>query len=142
MPDRNLGPLAGILGLALRLAHGAVQRHFTENFGALGLTQKQISVLWLAEANPGIAQTDIARRLDMDRATTMAIVHALEKRGFMRRTRATSDGRRIALHLTDEGSGRLAEAKAAIASHEEWLRARFSDDELVHLEDMLARIRR
>ena len=93
--DNSLGALDDILGLHLRLAHGAVQRHFGEHFAELGLTQKQVSVLWLAEAQPGIAQTDLAQRLQMDRATTMAIVHALEKRGLLARGRASDARRRL-----------------------------------------------
>ena len=142
MDDRGLGPLGDILGLALRLAHGAVQRHFNENFAALALTQKQISVLWLAECEPGIGQSEIARRLEMDRATTMAIVHALERRALLRRSPAARDRRRVALHLTGDGARKLAAAKAAIAAHEQWLKARFDPGELAALRQMLARIRR
>lgn len=142
MSDRALGPLGEILGLNLRLAHGAVQRHFSENFAELELTQKQISVLWLVEDRPGIAQADIARRLEMDRATTMAIVHALERRGLIRRARSGEDARRIALELTDAGHAILAEAKAAIAAHEDWLRGRFAAREVQLLRELLGRIRR
>ncbi|MEG3153214.1 hypothetical protein U1769_25310, partial [Sphingomonas sp. ZT3P38] len=66
------GDLDRNLGLRLRRAHGAVQRHFADHFADLGLTQKQVSVLWLAGDHPDLAQTDLARALDMDRATTMA----------------------------------------------------------------------
>jgi DNA-binding MarR family transcriptional regulator len=137
--DNSLGALDHILGLHLRLAHGAVQRHFGEHFAELGLTQKQVSVLWLAEAQPGIAQTDLAQRLQMDRATTMAIVHALEKRGLLARGRA-SDARRVALSLTEEGHAILVEARRAIDVHEAWLRGRFTKAEAKQLVELLRRI--
>jgi DNA-binding MarR family transcriptional regulator len=138
----GLGELDSILGLHIRRVHGAIQRHFAENFGELGLTQKQISVLWLAGAHPGIAQTDIARVLDMDRATTMTLVHALEKRGLLSRTPSEVDGRRIAFGLTGDGSDLLAEAKAAIAKHEAWLAGRYSKAEMKQLRSLLTRIYR
>jgi DNA-binding MarR family transcriptional regulator len=138
----GLGELDSILGLHIRRVHGAVQRHFAEHFGELGLTQKQISVLWLAGSNPGIAQTDLARVLDMDRATTMALVHALEKRGLLVRTPSQSDGRRIAFHLTSQGEALLASAKAAIARHEDWLTGRFTARELAQFRSLLAKIYR
>lgn len=138
MPD-GLGSLDAILGLHLRLAHGAVQRHFAEHAAPLGLTQKQVSVLWLADEQPGIAQTDLARRLQMDRATTMAIVHSLEKLGLLARGRAT-DARRVALSLTREGHKSLADAREAIAAHEAWLRARFTAAEARALVALLRRI--
>ena len=136
------GDLDGILGLRLRRAHGAVQRHFVEHFADLGLTQKQVSVLWLTGDHPDLAQTDLAQALDMDRATTMALVHGLEKRGLVSRSPSRTDGRRIAFRLTADGTALLAQAKAAIRAHEEWVKARFSAAELGMLEDLLARIYR
>ncbi|RYY26669.1 MAG: MarR family transcriptional regulator [Sphingomonadales bacterium] len=136
------GALEDILGLNIRLAHGAVQRHFVERFADLALTQKQVSVLWLAGDHPGIAQTDLARVLDMDRATTMAIVHALEKRGLLERNKGGTDARRVALALTGEGCVLLEKAQGAITEHEQWLTARFSRKELATLMEMLRRIHR
>lgn len=136
------GQLDRNLGLRLRRAHGAVQRHFGEHFAALGLTQKQVSVLWLTGDHPGVAQTDLAAALDMDRATTMALIHGLEKRGLVARGPSPGDGRRIAFRLTGDGETLLAQAKDAIAEHETWLKDRFSKAELTVLEEMLARIYR
>lgn len=129
-----------ILGLHLRLADGAVTRHFSEHFAELGLTQKQVSVLWLAHDRPGIAQTDLAARLQMDRSTTMAIVHALERRALLSRGAGERDRRRIALTLTGAGHALLAEARAAIAAHEAWLKARFTREESDTLLGLLRRI--
>ena len=140
MGDGGRGPLDDILGLRIRLAHGAVQRHFAEHCAHLGLTQKQVSVLWLAHDAPGIAQTDLARTLQMDRATTMAIVHALEKRGLLERERAGADARRIGFHLTHDGEQLLRAAQAAIDGHEAWLRAHFTTREVQTLARLLERI--
>lgn len=129
-----------VLGLHLRLAHGAVLRHFTDHFAELELTQKQVSVLWLAHDHPGIAQTDLAARLQMDRATTMAIVHALERRGFLVRGHAEGDKRRVAFTLSSQGETALAEARKAIATHEAWLKAKFSAAEVKQLTALLRRI--
>lgn len=136
------GDLDDILGLRLRRAHGAVQRHFVEHFADLGLTQKQVSVLWLTGDHPDLAQADLAQALDMDRATTMALVHGLEKRGLVSRSPSPTDGRRIAFRLTGEGAALLARAKAAIRAHEAWVKGRFSAAELATLEQLLARIYR
>jgi DNA-binding MarR family transcriptional regulator len=136
----ELGGLNDILGLRIRLAHGAVYRHFSDTFVDLGLTQKQVSALWLVNDNPGISQIALGGRLRMDRATTMTIVNRLQDRGFMRRERSASDGRKQALYLTDEGAAALIKAKAAIAEHEAWLKGRFTAEEIEKLVEMLARI--
>jgi len=136
----DIGALDSILGLHIRLAHGAVQRHFAEHFADLDLTQKQVSVLWLADDHPGIAQTDLSRRLQMDRATTMAIVHSLERRGLLARGPSESDRRRIALTLTAAGQALLETARHAIDVHEQWLKKRFTRTEVGQLIGLLRRI--
>src|SRR5690606_22434341 len=136
----GLGGLDGVVGFHIRLAHGAVYRHFTETFADLGLTQKQVSALWLVSEYPGISQIELGGRLMMDRATTMTIASRLQARSYLRRERSTSDARKQALYLTEEGAAALAEAKAAIAEHEAWLKARFSADETEKLVELLARI--
>lgn len=136
----ELGSLTQIVGFHIRLAHGAVYRHFTETFVDLDLTQKQVSVLWLIDEHPGISQIEVGRRLSMDRATTMTIVNRLQDRAYLRRERSASDGRKQALHLTPEGNDALRAAKAAIREHEAWLKGRFSAAEVEKLVEMLVRI--
>ena len=138
--DADIGGIADIVGFHIRLAHAAVLRHFTETFTDLELTQKQVSVLWLVDDHPGISQIEVGRRLRMDRATTMTIVNRLQERDYLRRERSASDGRKQALHLSDAGRAALDRAKAAIAEHEAWLKARFNPDEVKKLVEMLARI--
>ena len=129
-----------VLGFHIRLAHGAVYRHFSETFADLGLTQKQVSVMWLIEAFPQIAQTDLAERLQMDRATTMAIVNRLQSRELLTRGKSQTDKRKQILTLTATGQETLANAKLAIAQHESWLNARFTDEERETLRSLLMRI--
>ena len=138
--DGDIGQINEILGFHIRLAHGACLRHFTETFADLDLTQKQVSVLWLVDDHPGIAQTDLAQRLRMDRATTMAIINRLQAKHYLRRDRSPTDGRKQALFLESEGIRVLAEAKKAIGEHEAWVKSRFTDKEVKVLMEMLSRI--
>jgi DNA-binding MarR family transcriptional regulator len=138
--DDDIGEIRNIVGFHIRLAHGAVYRHFTESFTHLDLTQKQVSVLWLVADHPDIAQTDLAQRMRMDRATTMAIVNRLEERDYLKRGKSLSDGRKQTLNLTPKGQKALVVAKQAIADHEKWLKARFTDKEVATLIEMLTRI--
>lgn len=136
----DIGLLQDIVGFHIRLAYGAVYRHFTETFSDLELTQKQVSVLWLIDDHEDIAQTDLASRMRMDRATTMAVVNRLQSRGFVVRGKSASDGRKQTLHLTPAGEKALVVAKDAIARHEEWLKSRFTAKETKQLIEMLTRI--
>ena len=136
----DVGEIRNILGFHIRLAHVAVYRHFMETFTDLDLTQKQVSVLWLVSDNPGVAQTDLAQRLRMDRATTMGIINRLQGRGFLRRGPSPQDRRRKTLYLTDEGDQVLAHARDAIWEHEKWLKGRFTRKEVQTLMSLLDRI--
>jgi DNA-binding MarR family transcriptional regulator len=138
--DEDIGEIRNIVGFHIRLAHGAVYRHFTETFTDLDLTQKQVSVLWIVDDHPDISQTDLAQRMRMDRATTMAIVNRMQSRGYLVRGKSASDGRKQTLNLTVRGRGALVKAKEAIADHERWLKLRFSDKEVDQLIEMLSRI--
>jgi DNA-binding MarR family transcriptional regulator len=139
--DNGVPPgLDQILGFHLRLAHGAVYRHFNETFGAIGLTQRQSSVLWLVNDRPGLSQADIARLLQIDRATMMAITNNLMDRNLVKRRDAGVDRRRQMLYLTEAGSVALADARAAIAAHEVWLKARFTPEEVEQLIALLRRV--
>ncbi|KUR77190.1 MarR family winged helix-turn-helix transcriptional regulator [Novosphingobium sp. FSW06-99] len=138
--DEDIGEIRSIVGFHIRLAHGATYRHFTETFTDIDLTQKQVSVLWLIDDHPDIAQTDLAHRMRMDRATTMAIVNRLQDRGYLVRGASLTDRRKQTLNLTDDGRAALAKAKEAILEHERWLKSRFTDKEVEMLIEMLTRI--
>lgn len=138
----DIGEIRDIVGFHIRLAHGAVYRHFTETFEDLGLTQKQVSVLWLIDDHPDISQTDLAKLMRMDRATTMAIVNRLQSRGFLKRGRALDDKRKQTLNLTPAGGKALVKAKGAIREHEAWLKSRFTAKEVEQLIEYLTRIHR
>lgn len=139
-PDTFVGGIGDILGFHIRLAHGSVYRHFAETFSELDLTQKQVSVMWLIDDHPGIAQADIGRSLQMDRATVMAIVNRLQARDLVQRGASTGDRRRQALTLTPAGHEALEKAREAILEHERWLKGRFTDREVRTLVEMLTRI--
>jgi DNA-binding MarR family transcriptional regulator len=138
--DEDIGEIRNIVGFHIRLAHGAVYRHFTETFAQLDLTQKQVSVLWLVADHPDIAQTGLAQRMRMDRATTMAIVNRLEGKGYLARSKSSNDGRKQALNLTAPGRKALSAAKRAIQLHEQWLKSRFNEREVSKLIELLSRI--
>jgi DNA-binding MarR family transcriptional regulator len=138
--DEDIGEIQHIVGFHIRLAYGTVYRHFSETFAHLDLTQKQVSVLWLVDDHPNIAQTDLSQRMRMDRATTMAIVNRLEARGYLLRGKSKDDRRKQTLNLTPAGRKALVTAKGAIRQHERWLKSRFTDREVTTLIGLLARI--
>jgi DNA-binding MarR family transcriptional regulator len=135
-----IGGIDNIVGFHVRLAHGTIYRHFTGTFTELGLTQKQVSVLWLVSDHPGTAQTNLSKRLQLDRATVMAIVNRLVARKFLVRGESATDRRKQTLKLLPAGTEILKDAKKAIRIHEGWLKSRFTAKELETLISLLRRI--
>jgi DNA-binding MarR family transcriptional regulator len=131
-----------LLGYQLRLAYIAISRHFARAMAHLDLTQKQTGVLWLIGGNGGVSQIMLAKELDMDRASMMAIIDKLEDRGLITRERSRHDARRQELFLTPKGRKVLTQSKASLAKHEHWMTSRFSDSEVAMLMDLLQRIRK
>jgi DNA-binding MarR family transcriptional regulator len=141
-PDEStyIGEIDDILGFHIRLAHGTAYRHFMKSFKFLGMTQKQVSVLWLVADHSGLAQADLAKRLQLDRATVMAIVNRLAKRKFVVRGESETDRRKQTLKLLPAGANALQDAKRAIRAHEKWLKSRFTAKELKTLIELLRKI--
>ena len=138
--DGYIGEIDDILGFHIRLAHGTAYRHFMHLFKSLDMTQKQVSVLWLVSDHPGIAQADLAKRLQLDRATVMAIVNRLTARRFIVRGESDTDGRKQTLKVLPSGVKALQEARRAIRTNEKWLKARFTPRELKTLISLLRKI--
>jgi DNA-binding MarR family transcriptional regulator len=129
-----------IVGLHMKLAQAAIHRAFLEDLAPVDVTQKQVTVLWLIDANPGVSQIRLARTLNMDRATMMAIVDKLDDRKLLERKRSKIDRRRQRLFLTEEGKALLVKAKALIAEHERKLKARIGEDQVAEFVAALKRI--
>jgi DNA-binding MarR family transcriptional regulator len=130
------------IGYQVRMAYVAIRRQFESAMEKLDLTQKQTSVLWLIEANPGVSQIALANELGMDRASMMAIVDRLEERGLISRKRSAEDGRRQELNVTAKGRKVLTQAKAAIHEHEKWISQKFTRAELGGFVEGLKRFTR
>ena len=138
--DEVISEIQGILTFHIRLAYGAVYRHFSDSFAHLNLTQKEVAVLWLVDDHLGIAQADVAQRMRMDRSTTMMIVNRLQARGYLVLGKSRTDLRKKTLNLTPIGRTALVVAKVAIRQHEGWLKSRFTDKEVVALINLLIRV--
>ena len=136
----DLDGLDAILGVHVSLANVIILQHF--NRSDVGLTPKQTSTLWLAAANPGVPQVDIARFFRMDRATMLGITNSLVEQGLLDRGPSIRNGRTIGLHITAAGAERLATARAAIARHEQWIKSALTGEEVDQLMYLLQRLYR
>jgi DNA-binding MarR family transcriptional regulator len=110
--------------------------------GDLGLTYSQYLVMLVLWERDGLGVGELGDRLDLDSGTLSPLLRRLERAGLVRRERATSDERRVTIHLT--GRGRDLQERAA--SIPEAIAGFVVDDEAgyeamkAQLNDLAARI--
>ncbi|MFN0090954.1 MAG: MarR family winged helix-turn-helix transcriptional regulator [Acidimicrobiales bacterium] len=80
-----------------------LQRVYNARFRTTGLNQSQVAALVNLDRIGGLTQTEVARRLGMGKAAVGALLEDLEQRSLVRRARHESDGRAIAVSITEEG---------------------------------------
>ncbi len=136
----NYDQLDELLGFRLRMAHIALYREFMNALAEVEVTQRQVAVLWLVGANPGINQGELGAALAMDSATMVAVIDRLAGEGRIVRVQSESDRRRRELHLTPAGIKALKSAKAAIGRLERRAAAGLSEGELEALLATLGKL--
>jgi DNA-binding MarR family transcriptional regulator len=96
-------------------------RHAELNAAAmrpLGITGRQCAVLIAIHDHEPQSQQDVARRLDVDRTTMVALIDELEKAALVSRIPAPDDRRKNVVVLTARGRETLTAALAATAEAE------------------------
>src|SRR6202046_3351104 len=90
----SVGLLPNLLGYNVRRAQIALWRDFSRTVGQGEVRPAAFSLLILVEANPGIAQFELAHALDLDKAAVVGLLHRLQRRQWLTRRRSTEDRRR------------------------------------------------
>ena len=136
----DYGLLPELIGYQVRQAQIAIFRDFTASLADHGMTPTLFGSLVLIEANPGLKQTDLARALQLDRATVVTVIDTLEARGLVARRRAIDDRRSNAVTLTARGASTRAELTPRVAAHEARLVQELTEAERTTLAATLGRI--
>jgi DNA-binding MarR family transcriptional regulator len=90
--------LVDIFNDILKVEHKAI-----ESFAGNALTMSEMHILEAIGKNPDQPMSDIARRLRITLPTLTVSVQRLEEKGFITRSRAGSDRRRVNAQLTPKG---------------------------------------
>ncbi|WP_190155146.1 MarR family winged helix-turn-helix transcriptional regulator [Streptomyces litmocidini] len=94
----------------------------------------------LAGRGGSAAPSELAQDLDLAPASVSGRLDALEKRGFVRRTRSTTDRRRVVVELTASGRETWLGAMDVLGHEEERLLGVLTPEERDLLNGMLRRI--
>jgi DNA-binding MarR family transcriptional regulator len=117
----------------LRLAHGEALRH-------LDLGIAHIAVMGLLAERGDLSQRQLIELMDADKSTMVYLIDQLEKQALAERRDNPQDRRAYAVHLTQLGRQRLAEAEEIVRRVEDRMLAPLSSSERKTLDDLLSRI--
>lgn len=126
------------IGYQIRMADRILSRDFVND---VGLTQVQYSVYSLVATNENLSQVEVGESLDMDRASTMAVVDKLEAAGLIERTVSVVDKRMHALRLTEAGRKGFPAINRKVIEHENRFQHKLSASEQAVFSRCLWKIR-
>lgn len=142
---RNFDGLEDNIGLHVSRVYALLTFQLERDLAPLRLTPKEVSCLWLVNANPGIPQAALARFFGIERSSVNVVVKSLIQRELVRAEQNADDRRVFGLFLSDAGRDLLVQAKDVVVEHERWLCEPVSDDAVRDLRatlDALGRVKR
>lgn len=91
------------LGYLFRDIHRAFSKVLQARIAAHGVTIGQWYFLRALWEEDGLTQRELSQRVGMMEPTTVTALNGMEKRGYVKRVRNTTDRRKVNIYLTDLG---------------------------------------
>ena len=129
MNSVSLGRLGSFLGFRLRRVQNQLSRDFSAKTRDWGMRAGMFSALEIIASNPGVSQATLSEEVGLDKSAIVPLVDDLERRGWVTRTRSTTDRRRNHLDITDAGRDELDKLFAYLSETEEAGLAMLDDEE-------------
>ncbi len=136
----ELGLLREMVGFNLRRAYNRAAQLFTKAFEDLDLAPIQFAALEFISKNPGACQKDIAHHIGTTPPALVGPLGRLEHRGWIVRSKGTTDRRRARVNLAPAGQRRMHEVEERIHAVDHALVARLSDSERARLLQLLQKL--
>lgn len=141
MVAEAVSDLETLVGYNLKRAYIVMHDDFQRALTEERLAPRVFAALSLVVQYPRETQSELARRLGIERSGLVALVDDLERRGLLQRTTVTGDKRLQALVATTEGVRVHALALGKAQAHERALLSDFTEADKRQLVEMLGRIR-
>jgi len=123
-----------VLANQLRPVLLRLSRELRKETESLGVTARQVTLLWLIKTNRGLSLRELAAEERISAPALSGHVDRLERAGLIERVRDETDRRRVGLTLTEEGARLLRRVRARRTT---WLAARLREltpDEIAAIE--------
>jgi DNA-binding MarR family transcriptional regulator len=136
----DAGTLEHQTGFLLQLAHQGARRVFNEGLDALKIQAKHLSVLMALCGGEPLTQIQLAKRLELDKSSTVLIVDDLERLELAQRCHHPKDRRANVLEITRKGRRVVSDAKQIAAAVDRTVFAGLSRSVRRRLDQALSRI--
>ena len=130
-------PLSGCTCSRLRRLSRRVTAVYDHALAAVGLRVTQFSLLAHLRGHPGLAMTDLAGRLDMDRTTLTRNLAPLIAAGWVEVTPSPEDARRRLVRITALGEETWRAARTHWRRAQEEVRSTMGDESLALLHRLV-----
>lgn len=132
----------GLLGYSLKRSYLIVRGAADEALAEYDLRVVPFTALSLIVDHPGIAPSEIAAALAMERSNIVVIIDQLETRDLIERRPSQTDRRRLTLFATIRGRRLRDRAATDVEAAERTALTALSEDEQRTLMQLLARVTR
>jgi DNA-binding MarR family transcriptional regulator len=110
--------------------------------GEFGIPRREWRLLAVLGEAGELQPSELATRVELDRARTSRALTALQTKGLVARTVVASDRRLARVHLTDRGRALHARMLPRVAAINGAVLAPLSDDEVAQLDHLLEALQR
>lgn len=115
------------------------QNDYMARIAGTGIAPAQAYVLGELWSGEPLSQVELARRLDIGKATVGQTLNRLERAGVIERRRVASDRRLIMIHLTEKGRALHEPLAVAAAAQIDALNERLGAENMAELTTLLTR---
>jgi DNA-binding MarR family transcriptional regulator len=136
--QESVGDLDQSVGYVLKQVQAALHTAMDGVLRPLGLTVAQYACLELLGQDPGLSNSELARRAFVTRQSMNLVLRRLQERGLLTRPDHPSHGRELPTKLTRSGQATLRKASVAVRAVEQQLFSPLSQAQQRRLRDDLA----
>lgn len=139
-PELELDGLDDILGIHVGTLNSLLLSRLERQLESFKVTPKQVAILWLVNANPGVKQSDLSRFFKIERPTVHQFVRQLTMNGHLVSEPSKLDRRAGGLWITETGTATLTAAREIIFTDEADLLSPLSPEERALLYKLVIKV--
>lgn len=128
------------IGRVISIIYRAGMSFFVHNVKDLDIGGGHMSLIFHLYKHDGASQDELAKALEVDKATVTRAIHKLEEQGVVERRRDPVDQRINRIVLTESGHAHQSELKEIARDWHETLLNDFTDEEVDQLKYLLDKL--